>query len=803
MAIQPPRLDDRNLADLRNELLRRIPVHAPQWTDHNATDPGIALVELFAALGEDLLYRFNRIPEAARLEFLRLLGISLLPAQAAKAQVQLQLPANSSEPVLVEFNPQTPRLTLAAGEVLFQAMEEVTVLPIECAVWMKSTLNKDAANQLQGVQNVTSLIQNHLKLDVNKLEVIGYEALPLPLPEAGVLPPGLNTAVSVDTSLWICLLASKTAFKKELGQPSIGEKTARDNLIRKLAGKVLNLGVRVDARLCGATDHFQCPEPGLPPTRWPLQWMISTGRFKQGGQKGKADQALYRDLSIINDTSNDLLENGTVRILLPQTNVYDSSSDGLPFANWTADSFDPPDEDLLGVAELPPRLDDPDLAERVLAWIRVRRDTRTKPSHPPAIKLRWLAANVVMAQQEISAGTELLGYGTARPGQRFRLTHTPIVAGSASIQVRGPQDWENWREVEDLALAGPGDPFYTLDLQEGIVCFGDGVHGRVPLPSQAIRVLTYRYGGGAVGNVGAERLTRIQSGPNEALSLKATNPLAAEGGVDTESQEHAISRIPQFLRHRDRAVALEDFEQLALATPAAGIGRAHCLPRHMPDQRVDGVPGVVTLIVIPAYDPQHPDEPTPDREQQRKVSRHLEPRRLVTTELFVTPPQYVPLSCSVAVEATPGYGVETLQHNVELAVRQLLAPLPPYGPEAGGWPFGRTVRDADLRAAVNRVQGVYVVHALQLKGWAIDATGGGEAVENELPLRKWQLPSLKFIRVDVLSQPELELATLPRLTPYSSATAPTTPLEGEITPPGDSGTPQMTPVQVPIQRETC
>ena len=75
MAIIPPRLDDRAFDDLRAELIRRIPIHAPEWTDHNASDPGIALLELFAALGDNLLYRLNRVPEAARLEFLRLLAI--------------------------------------------------------------------------------------------------------------------------------------------------------------------------------------------------------------------------------------------------------------------------------------------------------------------------------------------------------------------------------------------------------------------------------------------------------------------------------------------------------------------------------------------------------------------------------------------------------------------------------------------------------------------------------------------------------------------------------------------------------
>jgi len=48
-SFRPPQLDDRSYDDLRRELVRRIPVHSPEWTDHNPSDPGLTLLEL--ALG--------------------------------------------------------------------------------------------------------------------------------------------------------------------------------------------------------------------------------------------------------------------------------------------------------------------------------------------------------------------------------------------------------------------------------------------------------------------------------------------------------------------------------------------------------------------------------------------------------------------------------------------------------------------------------------------------------------------------------------------------------------------------------
>src|SRR5690242_2494193 len=90
MPLPSPILDDRSYQQLRDELVRRIPVYNPEWTDHNASDPGITLLELFAFLGENLLFRFNQIPEATRLAFLGLLQIPLRAAASAQGLVMFE-----------------------------------------------------------------------------------------------------------------------------------------------------------------------------------------------------------------------------------------------------------------------------------------------------------------------------------------------------------------------------------------------------------------------------------------------------------------------------------------------------------------------------------------------------------------------------------------------------------------------------------------------------------------------------------------------------------------------------------------
>jgi hypothetical protein len=74
MAIAVPSLDDRDYAGLVDEARGLIPVYDPSWTNHNASDPGITLIELFAWLTEMHLYALDQITDEHRVTFLRLLN---------------------------------------------------------------------------------------------------------------------------------------------------------------------------------------------------------------------------------------------------------------------------------------------------------------------------------------------------------------------------------------------------------------------------------------------------------------------------------------------------------------------------------------------------------------------------------------------------------------------------------------------------------------------------------------------------------------------------------------------------------
>lgn len=74
MALPLISVDDKQYGDLLDLLKSFLP--NTDWTDHNPSDPGIMLLELLSWLGETYLYRMNRISDAQRLQFLRLIAES-------------------------------------------------------------------------------------------------------------------------------------------------------------------------------------------------------------------------------------------------------------------------------------------------------------------------------------------------------------------------------------------------------------------------------------------------------------------------------------------------------------------------------------------------------------------------------------------------------------------------------------------------------------------------------------------------------------------------------------------------------
>src|SRR4051794_39404977 len=130
MPFQSPQLDDLRYDAAVQQLLRLIPVYAPEWTDWNDSDPGVTLIQLFATLAEQVGYRLNLVPEKTHVELLKLLGVRLRPSLAAATRLGLFL-SNPSATTGSTLDAHSRFMGKGAAPAIFESDADVDIVPAE------------------------------------------------------------------------------------------------------------------------------------------------------------------------------------------------------------------------------------------------------------------------------------------------------------------------------------------------------------------------------------------------------------------------------------------------------------------------------------------------------------------------------------------------------------------------------------------------------------------------------------------------------------------------------------------------
>ncbi|WP_434447160.1 putative baseplate assembly protein [Lentzea sp. E54] len=130
MTLPVPNLDDRRFQDLVDDAKRLVMKRCPEWTDHNVSDPGVTLIETFAFMTDQLLYRLNRVPDRLYVKFLELVGVRLIPPTAARVPVTFWLAAPASAVVQVTAGTRVATgRTETVESVLFTTTESLAIVP--------------------------------------------------------------------------------------------------------------------------------------------------------------------------------------------------------------------------------------------------------------------------------------------------------------------------------------------------------------------------------------------------------------------------------------------------------------------------------------------------------------------------------------------------------------------------------------------------------------------------------------------------------------------------------------------------
>lgn len=688
-------LADMTARDLADEMIRRIPAHTPEWKSAQQGDPGRTLIELVAWMGETILYRVNLLPRRQRLEFLRLLGLKLRPAEPAHGLVTLKhkKPAGAA-PV---FAPVGTRLE---GPVPFETTGPITVQPIEGRVYYKRRLEGPEAEALKDVIDDLA--------ELYGVETVDPYATTALFEDDRAVPSGIDPLTdSVDRTLWIALLALDDKV------PS------RDAALAAFDAQPALLNIGVIPRVASPDPDPEAPEPARAEH---FEWSISSRRVA-----GDVAQDFYLPLQTEADDTDHLSREGSLRLVLPVR-----ASVAAPVNDLDVDTD-------AGLGDRPPRVDDPTVSARIVAWLRLR-----PRGDGGVLLISWLGINAVKLEARETRRQVQVGIGNGRPAQTVRLPAGNVDTASFALAVReGGKGFVRWRAVDDLAALSRDERGFTLDAAEGVATFGDGLAGRRPEAGARIRVDCMRSGGGLAGNVPAGLLASV-----EMAGLTAAQPAAMTGGRAAETLETAEKRVRSWLQHQDRCVTEADYKAIASELELA---RVEVLPRFRPYQQRIETPGVVSLLPLPDKTVRQPPNPRPDRRLIEQVRAYLEPRRPLATELFIIAPDYVKIGVAAAVDIREGFAQEEVVKALKAALYDFFWPLRGGGRDGTGWPLGQSVLNLEAELIAARVAGVrstggaavFTLHPAGYVPVPQDPATGAQVLE----LEPWQLPEL--MQVDI------------------------------------------------------
>jgi predicted phage baseplate assembly protein len=618
VSLPVPNLDDRKFQDIVDEAKRLIPSFCPEWTNHNLSDPGVALIELFAWMTEMTLFRLNQVPDAFYTRMLNLLGFEPFPASAARVPLTFWLSAPAQQPVLIPGGTEVGT-TGTVGELrVFSTLRDL---------------------------------------------YISKPALTTALTSAG---GEVYTNVWEDLSL---RLSSVTCF------PTVtpGE-CFYLGFERSLAGNALRLEIAASVEGIGVI-----------PDRPPLVWEVWQG---EGWIPATVPSSLGDGRAA--DTTGGLNRNGNVLLLVP--NEHEPLTLGGQRAYW------------LRARLLPTSMGQP--AYRASPQIR-------------EINVVTIGGTVV-AEHSNLASREVVGLSIGKPDQVFAVRSRPVLprqAGETVLVVAPAGNGDGngsetgvseWTEVSDFVKSGPSDRHFVWDSNTGEVRFGPSIrypdgtlrqHGAIPPEGAQIVATNYRWGGGALGNVGAGTLTGLRSAIPYVSSVENLEP--ATGGVDAETVENAKRRGPQSLRSGSRAVTVTDFERLAVEADSS-IARVRCLPPTTP-----GDP--VRLLIVPAIEgpPEmlRLDDFALPEEMIERVSSYLDARRILGTTVEIGTPFYQGVTIAALIAARPGRPPSVVRDRAMATLYHYLNPLSG-GPDGHGWAFDADLNSANVFQVLEAVEGV-------------------------------------------------------------------------------------------------
>jgi predicted phage baseplate assembly protein len=636
--LEAPDLDDRTWEEIVAQARALIPTYAPNWTDHNPSDLGITLIELFAWLVEGMIFRLNRVPDKNLIEFLNLIGVTRDPPTPASTFLTYRL-APEAEALDVPKGHQvsTPQ-TEDKDALVFEVDQSLRALRINLTTALLLFADPAAPERFV-YRNVTSRVA---------ASPLGGLALMIPASDSVMLALGFDAASTEPIALRVRL--SKPVRRLEA---QITWHHSRGTLppLPDADGDWTDLSV---ADLKDGTDGFQ--KNGIVRFSVPSPWdSQSPADWNLRPMPGEApvDQSRFWAGVLIRNLTAQPLALGIEHLLfnaVPATNALTVSepellgkSSGKPFQFFALRNRplykELGSQDPFGHLRVQVR--EPLVGGGFGPWVEWRRVEDFPAGAGRVFRLFPVVGEVGFGNHDPTAAPD--GHGSIPPaGSEIRAAAYRYVAGDARGNV-------------------PADTITVI---------------RAALPG----LVEVRNPGPASGGSDEEAIEETKRRAPEVLRTR-------DRAVTAQDYEYLAREATTDVR-RARCLPERLFREFDPLPPGARIGDPWTFGGLNRNR------GNVNVIIIPDAPPAQPT-PTPSAELLREVSDYLDARRVVGIALGVTGPRYLPINArakvsiwSQAIQTGLAASVEEVVERVRTRITQFLHPL--YGgSEGAGWEVGQ------------------------------------------------------------------------------------------------------------------
>ncbi len=603
-------LDDQTYQSIMEAALGRLPWICPTWTDHNAHDPGITVLELMAWYKEMQQYQLNRFSAALKEKLLKLAGVKRRPAAPAVCSVELPAkgPARlanarleTPEGIPFELAEAAPEQRASIRRVQSGGAELWEMLLAGGLTFQPFAFGGRGDTQLR--IGFDRLGEGGISLWFGVEEPEGVPRNPFSRPNqrprelcwtmegAGDAEPRLDETHALSKSGYVAFDLPENWRADEDG-------------LWWLTVRLTDPGCEENVRLFGLSAG-RCQ--AIQRETWAQSFLFAA-------QKSALWEVCIQDAMARDAELAVFLRKGGDWV---QTAEYETlrGPKGLAVRLDTTDAAQDGKENLR-VACLDPR------RTGTLLFDAAGRPNETLPLHLDDKRVLPESFALLCKTLDTDGGIRLLP----------------------------------WRCVDDFYACGPRDRVFTYDALRETITFGDGEHGALVQRGEgAVLVIGMVLSLCGGGNIPAGAGLAFQDDGETASNG------AAAGGADRETVDEAAARFLQELSVTAKCACAADYEDLARTTPGLRVAAARALPGYDPDEPSGGGNSpVVTVVVVPA---SSKPRMLPDARFLKEVQDRLLCLRPVCTRVRVISPAYEDVYATVRLK-----GRETVTQE---AVRSL------------------------------------------------------------------------------------------------------------------------------------